>query len=421
MAEPSPDLRSSTLLRPFYPALDGLRAIAFLMVFLVHYTTGIFTMPYFTPVFSWGWTGVDLFFILSGFLITGILYDSVHNEHYFKNFYLRRALRIFPLFYAVWITALLLTPVLHIEWSRYNVSMAAYVGNFWTLSGYLPPNAGGILFSPHHAGGPQRAFVVAHFWSLCVEEQFYLVWPAVVWLVRSRRHLLGISLALVGITPLLRILYAAHHPAQVAAGALYFVTFFRMDTLFMGAALALWLRGTTANPATIRRSASITAIGTPIVLGIGYILTGPHYTVMSFDPYICTWGFTLIAIASAAILLLAIDPESPVMHALQQRPLLFLGRISYGLYIFHMIPAAFVGRVWILLQPHHLQYLAPVLAFAGTVSAAWLSFRYLESPFLRLKSVLAPQPATPPVLSVADEGHSVQRQQPAHGMIRPTA
>ena len=424
MDRQSPEISSTSLVRPFYPALDGLRAIAFLMVFLVHYGTGSLAVPYLSPIFAWGWVGVDLFFVLSGFLITGILYDSLHGKHYFKNFYVRRALRIFPLFYGVWVVALLLTPLLHIEWNRYDVYMAAYIGNFWggTHAHAVP---GLIFFAPRHPGGPPRTLMLVHFWTLCVEEQFYLVWPAVVWLVRSRRKLLSISLALVAVTPVLRMLYAAHHPAQVASGLLYCLTFFRMDTLFLGAALALWLRGTTMATATIRRYASITTVVAPVLLGVGYVITAPHTLQGGDDAYIATYGFTLIAITAAAVVLLAIDPKSLWMRTLQQRPLLFLGRMSYGLYVFHAIPMGFVGGIALYhLQPHHLQFIAPLLAFAGTVGVAWLSFRYFESPFLRLKSVLAPLAKAdlmPPASPELSETLRPFRQPAVSTAVRPAA
>jgi len=96
---------TGSLIKPFYPALDGLRAIAILMVFAVHY--GPFIRDF--SLFKWGWVGVDLFFVLSGFLITGILYDTLHEPHFFRSFYIRRTLRIFPLFYGFWVLLLILS------------------------------------------------------------------------------------------------------------------------------------------------------------------------------------------------------------------------------------------------------------------------------------------------------------------------
>src|ERR1700744_4617103 len=111
-AETSPENRG------FYPALDGLRALAFLMVFATHYEG----MP-------WGWSGVDVFFVISGFLITGILLDTRDDRYRVRNFYARRSLRIFPLYYGVFLLLLLLTPFLHLNWSAGWLAWPLYVGN----------------------------------------------------------------------------------------------------------------------------------------------------------------------------------------------------------------------------------------------------------------------------------------------------
>jgi peptidoglycan/LPS O-acetylase OafA/YrhL len=105
--------------RAFYPALDGLRAIAFLMVFFQHYTS-----------VAWGWTGVNIFFVLSGFLITGILFDSRDDPHRARTFYIRRTLRIFPLYYGIFLVLFLATPILHWHWSWAWIAWPLYLGNF---------------------------------------------------------------------------------------------------------------------------------------------------------------------------------------------------------------------------------------------------------------------------------------------------
>jgi peptidoglycan/LPS O-acetylase OafA/YrhL len=363
------------------------------MVFLVHYGSGTIYIPYLSRLFDWGWVGVDLFFVLSGFLITGILYDTLRSEHFFKNFYIRRVLRIFPLFYGVWIAALLLTPVLHIAWNRYNAALAGYFGNLFYLGAYrhLHPNPGLLLLPPRHPGGEPRSIVVGAFWSLCVEEQFYLVWPAVVWLVRSRLVLLRISLGIIFVVLLLRLGYAHYHPDLVPLGALYYGTPFRVDSLFVGAAIGLWLRGTSLPTLSIRRIAYATVATVPAMFALGWIVTKPHNIISVSDTYVNTFGYTFIAVTAGALIVLALDPLTYVARWLQQRVLVFLGRISYGMYALHAIPSGFLAQSYLHLIHYHVQYVIPPLALAGTVGAAWLSFRYLEAPFLRLKAVLAPQ------------------------------
>jgi peptidoglycan/LPS O-acetylase OafA/YrhL len=140
-----------------------------------------------------GWMGVDLFFVLSGFLITGILYDTALAENRTKNFYTRRALRIFPLFYGILFLLLLLTPVFHLHWQPGHALYFVYLGN---MTGILAPGLSSI-----HEG-----LNLGHLWSLAVEEQFYMLWPFVVWKVHDRRRLLKIICVVLVLSPLLRLL-----------------------------------------------------------------------------------------------------------------------------------------------------------------------------------------------------------------------
>jgi peptidoglycan/LPS O-acetylase OafA/YrhL len=147
--------------RAFYPALDGLRAIAFLMVFCVRYIY----MP-------WGWAGVDVFFVLSGFLITGILFDSLDDLHRVRNFYVRRILRIFPLYYGV---MLLLLPFIYGQLSWSWLLWPAYLGNYARFfHPYVVDTPAGNLadFQLILQVGNHARLYLGHFWSLCVEEQF---------------------------------------------------------------------------------------------------------------------------------------------------------------------------------------------------------------------------------------------------------
>jgi len=183
VAEQARDLPQSWI-RRHYSAFDGLRAVAVMMVFAEHY---LFLVNGHLRIQGL-WAGVDLFFVLSGFLITGILYDSRHSPRYFRDFYTRRSLRILPLSYGFFLLVLLLTPILHLEYSRYIWANVLYVANI------IPSFAPGfhqydasVLFVPHF---PNREISLGPLWSLCVEEQFYLVWPLVVWLATARERLL---------------------------------------------------------------------------------------------------------------------------------------------------------------------------------------------------------------------------------------
>jgi peptidoglycan/LPS O-acetylase OafA/YrhL len=378
------------LLRPFYPALDGLRAFAFLSVFLSHY--GPLMWP--GSSWDWGWTGVDIFFVLSGFLITGILYDSIHRKRYFKDFYIRRSLRIFPLYYCLWLVVILLSPLLHVQWNRYVIAMAGYFGNFFVVSstpGLQHSDPGMIAYSSlrHHA---QTNYLnIRAFWSLCVEEQFYAVWPAVIYFVRSRRTLLRICLLIVAALPFLRALSLHWVPEVTGHRMLYFNTFARADTLLAGAAIALLLRGPTMPVDLLRRSAMPAAIGAPLVLAM-CLWSATHYgLVLHQDTIVETIGYTLIALAASGMLVLALDSSTRLNLLLGLKPLRYLGRISYGMYIFH----ALLGPIFSASEPsfvrHHVTFLFLPVAFLCIAAIASLSFRYLESPFLRLKQVFAPR------------------------------
>jgi peptidoglycan/LPS O-acetylase OafA/YrhL len=382
--------------RAFYPALDGLRAVAFLAVFVSHYGPVVCAWP----ALRAGWIGVDIFFVLSGFLITGILYDDLGTPFYFRRFYIRRALRILPLFYGFWLLLALLTPLLGIVWTRYNLATVAYVGNYFSAGALAGRHADpGVLLCrslfPH--GGAQTLDLVP-LWSLCIEEQFYLVWPAAVAAVRSRRKLMLLCFAVIGISPLLRALYWRLSAATAQHGATYFNTLTRLDGLLLGGAIALWLRGVRPPSAQTLRRIAYPLLVLPLpLLGALILLFSPNVHATAAvnwinDPVVDTIGLSLVALFSAGLLLLAIQADSWVYRALHLQPLLAIGRRTYGLYFLHAVPLfLFAGQLLPRLQQRHLGGLLLPAALLCTFGAAWLSFRYLESPFLRLKDRLAPR------------------------------
>ena len=376
--------------RAFYPALDGLRAVAFLAVFSSHYAPFVSN----ALILRSGWIGVDVFFVLSGFLITGILYDSLDEPRFFRSFYTRRALRIFPLFYAFWLLMALLTPVLGIVWSRYNLAQAAYFGNFFNAGAILQRHPGPGLLTFTRLANPAQLDLIP-LWSLCVEEQFYLVWPLVVKLIRSRQRLLSLCISVVLIAPLLRELYWHLSPATAQHGATYFNTLTRIDTLLVGAAIALWLRGGKPAPQRIAYTlllAPLPCLALLLALFSPSRFADPRVNWIN-DRSVNTFGLTLIALSSAGLLLLALQPDTWLYNLLRVKPLLAIGRRSYGLYFVHTIPLFLLAdHLLPRLRAHHAAWLFIPIALLYTFSVGWLSFRYLESPFLRLKDRLAPKP-----------------------------
>ncbi len=214
------------------PALDGLRGIAILLVLFAHLAWGPQAVAgvagkLFLTVTTCGWTGVELFFVLSGFLITGILLDTRTAENYFTAFYARRALRILPLGYAMILLVCDLGPLLGklgvpflpARFSTAQLWFWLYAGNWAEVSGH------GVAY-------------LLHFWSLAVEEQFYLLWPLIV-LACSRRTLAKLSIALVLLAPAIRIVFYAFHfdPLNI-----YFMTTSHFDPLALGALAAIVVR-----------------------------------------------------------------------------------------------------------------------------------------------------------------------------------
>ena len=216
------------------PALDGIRGMAVLMVLVFHFVGC--TMPTngfertLVRVTSYGAFGVELFFVLSGFLITGILYDSCHKPLYFRNFYARRALRIFPLYYGVLCLVFFVAPLIALlrgPTLDYLVDRQAWAW-LYAVNIYIAKQ-GDWSFS-----------YIEHFWSLAVEEHFYLFWPLVVFLVARRpRTLMALSLAIALCAVLARLIGLL---AGLSWWTTYVLTPFRLDGLALGAFLAITVR-----------------------------------------------------------------------------------------------------------------------------------------------------------------------------------
>ena len=213
------------------PQLDAVRGIAILVVMLHNSGT-------FPRLFAQGWMGVDLFFVLSGFLITGILLDTKQSESYFKNFYVRRCLRIWPLYYSALFFMFVLVPFLRP--SEASTVFAARSSPWWAyplfLQNFLVP-------TPTAATG-----LLGVTWSLAVEEQFYLVWP---WVIRfcSSTQVRRLAMVVICVSPALRFYLSLHHVD------IYSNPFCRLDALMAGALLAIVVRSENFYPATLLKRA----------------------------------------------------------------------------------------------------------------------------------------------------------------------
>ena len=364
--------------RAYYPALDGLRAVSFLGVLLWHYLE----LPY-------GWAGVDVFFVLSGFLITGILFDTRDDPHRVRNFYIRRTLRIFPLYYGVFFVIFLLTPVMHWAWTWQWIAWPLYLGNF--LAFLYPHLNNGFVSNFVDAHLVSRAYPLlnlrlGHFWTLCVEEQFYLLWPWIVFTVRDRRKLMAICAACIVMVPLARHVAAAHLPqALLNNGAILHSTPFRFDTLLFGALIALLYRG--AYREQMQRAAqAVLAIATLGALSVCFYWFHFHPSNLGNAAERHTWLFSLIALFSGALMLRTLVPGTIPYRIFNPRWLRLIGTVSYGAYVFHDIPHGEYYRVVGYYFHRGAQVVMTALvALVMTLVLAFLSYHFFELPILRMK------------------------------------
>ena len=370
------------------PALDGVRGLAILMVMVLHLmifnnNTGNRWIHALSRFRGLGGTGVDLFFVLSGFLITGILYDTLHSEHYFRNFYMRRFLRIFPLYYGFLFLLLALTPWLHVTWG----------GRQYVLLAYLQNTA---IWFPIPGFNTINLVDLNHFWSLAVEEQFYLFWPFLVYLVKDRRKLIHTSVFLSLCAFILRVILYLQNAQTLPSGIVHCLTPCRMDTLMIGGILALYLRG--SNPCIKYWHAGGVFYASVLAIAVMFIA---HLQIVDMNnvPFMATFGYTIMAVGYAAIIFMAIQPYTLWNRFFSLAWLRSLGKYSYGIYVLHILVGSLVRstlhkllgtslHIW--LTPRlHSRPVAILVEFAVSVSvvymAAWLSYNLYEVHFLQLK------------------------------------
>lgn len=363
-----------------------MRGLAILLVLVVHLLlvnndTGSFWWDSMSQIPRLGFLGVDLFFVLSGFLITGILFDTLREPHYFRNFYMRRFLRIFPLYYGFLLFLVGVAWLWHTPWGGRQFVLLAYLQNT------------GIWF-PVDAFHPGRMVDLNHFWSLAVEEQFYFVWPMLVFLVCDRRRLMRLAVVLSVCALAIRVALCIH-PTPYRMGLVHAWTLCRMDTLMIGGWLALALRG---DRAPVSRRAAAVWFWTAAMVMIAYAVGHPRADLGN-SILIGTVGYSMCAIAFAALIYLSLDLDSRWNRFFQMRWLRSFGKYSYGIYVLHIFVGYVSGMaVRSLLGTSIRLYLAPrlhsrllaigiefLLTVAVVYAAAYVSYNVYEVRFLRLK------------------------------------
>jgi peptidoglycan/LPS O-acetylase OafA/YrhL len=365
------------------PALDGVRGLAVMMtvgahLWLTNEHPGSRVITLLTSVRMSLWLGVDLFLALSGFLITGILFDTVGSPHYLRNFYARRVLRIFPVYYAAIAVLGVLAVTMHFGFRGYWWPLGVFLENTPVWWGRAMP---GMLdgFS-------------GHLWSIALEEQFYLLWPLVVWLGtrdlglgtrkdQGRRRLMwvagGLALAALGLRVWL-----------VMRGVSFEFTYkmlpCRMDGLLLGGLLALAIRG----PERGRWLMLARWVFLPAAFFLIFMMLLERGLDWRTSGFVNSVGYSVAAVAFSSLIAMVLSGRARVFEL---RPLRWLGKYSYGIYVWHMLLGGLIippvrvftaGLGWGTAG----QFLAG--AIAGTALSlviGWLSYRGFEVWFLRLK------------------------------------
>jgi peptidoglycan/LPS O-acetylase OafA/YrhL len=355
------------------PELDGVRGIAVLLV-VVYHAFVFSTSPLegrIATLASYGFAGVDLFFVLSGFLITGILLSAKGKPAYFRNFYAKRALRIWPLYYLLLLFAFGLLPFL-IHHAHLAMGESALLeGKSKIVYIFLLQN----LWYPGSAGPT----ILGMTWSLAIEEQFYIVWPWLV-LLCGRKTLVCILAAILVLSPGIRLWASLH---GVSREAIYYMTWFRLDGLALGALIAVWCKSSFYS-LRITKSMTLAALAAGVPASL-WLLSGHSKTLW---PLL----FSMLALASTGLVVFAI--WSCGANSIQGRPLRsswlrYIGKISYCLYLVHQpIYYALGGR----LGRRHFGTTATIslmiLGFVISLSIASLSWYLFESQILKLKDKL---------------------------------
>ena len=399
------------------PALDGLRALAIIGVLFCHVNNkwdfpkeGAVSEPV-SVLFGWGWVGVHLFFVLSGYLITGILYSAKGEADYFRNFYARRALRIMPLYFGYLLFALCILPLVltalppraaaFLETPQVTrgdvLSLLFYYANFQ------------IAFTKHYLG------IFHPFWSLAVEEHFYLLWPLAVWSL-GRRNLMRLCVGGAVASICLRAAIIGVSGREEIARL---ITPGCLDGLLAGGWLAL-ARGDRFVWEKIRKWTL------PLLFGSACFLLSLMLRQMRLIPLpdsqvnpesiyggmlINTLGIAALAVFFGALTALALNAaeESRLRRVLEHPSLAAIGKYSYGIYVFHALILLYIYRLTVVRFAPYVpvsltKLIVAALLLAVSFGVAWLSYHCYEIHFLRLKRFFERRPQPYSGILVAPQG-----------------
>lgn len=358
-----PSMTELTAKRPHYPALDGLRGVAILLVVFFH-NFGFISYSVF------GWLGVDLFFVLSGYLITDILLNTVTQKNFLKNFYARRALRIFPLYYLFLFISFFLLPL----FNSLKTELQFYIDHQWWLWLYLQ----NWLYS---FNTPPNTSFLNHLWSLAVEEQFYLIWPFLILLIRKPKYLLWLMVLVLFAVLITRSLLWINKIENLTYSSLY--TFTRIDGICIGCIVALSLK---MNFAFLKKQRTIIVLTFAALNFIFYFINQKN----SF-PYFAFIGYTTFAAIFGLLVYEIVTGDTKLINLFFNQPVLkFFGSISYSFYIFHWPLYLAISpslKIWVIqnIPKFSSDFFASAVATILACLLAYLSYRFFEMRFLKLK------------------------------------
>ena len=361
--------RSERNLPAHVVGLDGVRGVAVLLVFISHFHWILSPDPFLTKVTPWhfinrtfeaGFMGVDIFFVLSGFLITSLLLKdrSTNQTDLFKRFYRRRALRLLPALYALLIADFFVS-----RWENFPGDIQ------WrtTWHAILFLNNWNIV---NNFGEAQND--LGHLWSLGIEEQFYLIWPLTIWLLAKLKIPSKMMIPLILFASLVVMV---HRTSLWNDGTSWIIIYIRTDTrldsLLIGAMFAYVYRHFQV-PSKILNS-----VATLSLMGLVYI----KY-VLDKSPFIFEMGWTIIALLAGFIILSVAEGVFFVQKVFTWRPLTMIGKVSYGLYLWHMPIFLLFGR-HVTSGPRPLRLLIGIVIASVVTSLSWF---FIEKPFLNLKN-----------------------------------
>ena len=379
-------------IRRYVPCLEGIRGYGFLLVFCGHYflpgelaKPGTLRLKLLTALASLGLFAVPAFFVLSGYLIGGILYDTRHREGFFRVFYTRRILRVFPVYY---VTLLVI--------AAYAAMRKIHIDLFWPHFLYIQNLLPGYI----HRRGTSVSMI--HFWSLAVEEQFYLLWPLIVWFFPDRRKLVAIATSLIAFSFASRLAF----PLIVSSpSSIMWFTPTRVDAILLGVLLALYRDREIYD--RVKPYAKWVVIAGCSTLGMLAIWKGMAWAK--------TWtaeeiSIPLVNITALAIIIAVMEENSVINRACSQRWICWIGSLSYSLYVIHLTFSPYFTDTLTPRLDQHMRHSFAVLASGAmalclTFLLSIVSYLLIERPVLNMKQYMRYGAAKTPAPSQRIQAH----------------